>query len=257
MAANTTASDEMMATVPPGRPFNPWQRSIHARFAWAGLFSVACHVLVGALVVGIVVRTPTLVPPIRVSLYDPPPPPPAASSGAGVVQPPAPVVPAAVTTQPTHPVHQPMHRRRPARHPAPAPAPAPNPEPVQSAAPAAEPGGVPGGTAGGIAGGTVGGTGRSLIPAGEAALQPIALTKVLPEYPPLARLRGIQGQVVLDAILDPNGRVEPEIAVVHSIPLLDAAAIAALRQWRFRPARDRNGTALRVTLRVPVRFVLR
>jgi len=41
------------------------------------------------------------------------------------------------------------------------------------------------------------------------------------------------------------------------VPLLDAAAITAVRQWRFQPARDEEGHPLRVTFRVPVRFVLR
>ncbi len=63
--------------------------------------------------------------------------------------------------------------------------------------------------------------------------------------------------MVLQAVVTSDGRIEPDVKVVRSIPLLDNAAIAALRQWRFRPAHDRTGTPMRVSLRVPVRFVLR
>ena len=117
--------------------------------------------------------------------------------------------------------------------------------------------GRPDGVAGGIPGGLPGGTGRALLSTDQVPYQPVAISEIKPEYPPLARLRGIEGQVVLEAILAADGRIEPDITVVQSIPPLDAAAITAVRRWRFRPARDRDGVPVRVTLRVPVRFVLR
>ena len=67
---------------------------------------------------------------------------------------------------------------------------------------------------------------------------------------------GIQGQVVLRATVDRDGNIEREVQVVRSIPLLDDAAIDALRGWRFRPGRDREGRAVRVVVEVPVRFQL-
>jgi len=39
--------------------------------------------------------------------------------------------------------------------------------------------------------------------------------------------------------------------------MLDQAAIDALRRWRFSPGRDREGSAVRVLLEVPLRFTLR
>ena len=45
--------------------------------------------------------------------------------------------------------------------------------------------------------------------------------------------------------------------MTRSIALLDAAAVAAVRQWRFRPARSADGTPVRVRMEIPVRFVLR
>jgi protein TonB len=63
--------------------------------------------------------------------------------------------------------------------------------------------------------------------------------------------------VLLEVVLDRSGRPEEDIRVLKSVALLDAAAIAAVRQWRFRPARDAGGHPVRVVMEVPVRFVLR
>lgn len=238
--------------------FNPWRRAGRSRFGWAGLLSAATHLGLGLLVMSAVVRVPRMTPAIRVSLVDPAPPPPAGNGNVALHAP-------AIIAPPSKPAHavettplkpRPVRRvYRPAKPVAANPQP---PAPVAVAAP--DPGeinGVAGGVLGGIAGGIVGGTGHTLITADEAARQPIPIKKVMPEYPPMARMRGIEGQVVLEVILSPDGEVEPDITVLQSVPLLDAAAIAAMRQWRFNPARDHAGEPLRVTLRVPVRFVLR
>ena len=227
------------------------------------------HVGLGLLVMPAVVRVPRLTPLIRVSFIDPAPPPPAGSGGVAAA---APAQAPAIVVPPSEPEHvvdttplkpKPVPRlHRPAKPVASKPAPV-APAPLASAPPAVAAGapgeinGVPGGVPGGLAGGIVGGTGHQLISAEQAARQPILMKKVMPEYPPMARMRGVEGQVVLEAILSPAGDVEPDIRVLQSVPLLDAAAVAAVRQWRFRPARDPDGEPLRVTLRVPVRFVLR
>ena len=114
-----------------------------------------------------------------------------------------------------------------------------------------------GGVEGGIAGGVVGGRGTEPVPVGSVARPPLLVRHVMPEYPPEARRRGIEGLVRLDAVLDLKGRVEDPIRVLESVPDLDAAAIAALRAWRFSPARNAQGEAVRVILEVPIRFVLR
>jgi protein TonB len=62
---------------------------------------------------------------------------------------------------------------------------------------------------------------------------------------------------VLRFIVDQSGRVEREIEVVTSLPMLDQAAIEAVRQWRFSPGRDRDGKAVRVLVSVPLQFTLR
>lgn len=53
-------------------------------------------------------------------------------------------------------------------------------------------------------------------------------------YPPNARAAGISGVVFIDAVIDPEGNVT-SARVVGSIPELDAAAVAAVRQWKYAP----------------------
>jgi protein TonB len=64
--------------------------------------------------------------------------------------------------------------------------------------------------------------------------------------------------VVVEAVVDRQGSVERErIRVTESIPLLDDAAVGALKNWRFKPGRDESGMPVRVLVQVPVRFRLR
>jgi len=86
---------------------------------------------------------------------------------------------------------------------------------------------------------------------------PVPISRVLPEYPGNARSQGVEGEVVLRAIVDRQGTVRREIVVVQSVPMLDRAAIEALRQWRFEPGRDAGNRAVPVVIEVPLRFRLR
>jgi len=84
---------------------------------------------------------------------------------------------------------------------------------------------------------------------------PEAIEKVPPDYPELARSKGIEGEVVVYARIGEDGRVEA-VRIKKSIPELDEYAMGAVRQWRFRPAMSR-GQPVRVWVEVPVRFSLR
>lgn len=86
---------------------------------------------------------------------------------------------------------------------------------------------------------------------------PVLLSSVIPGYPENARRLGIEGQVVLRFVVDQSGRVERDIEVVTSLRMLDQAAIDAVRQWCFSPARDRDGNPVRVLVSVPLQFTLR
>jgi protein TonB len=105
--------------------------------------------------------------------------------------------------------------------------------------------------------GVVGGTG-SALELGQVAHPPVLLTQAKPEYPRAARFDRIEGRVVLRAVIGVDGRIEEdEVSVLHSIPALDGAAIAALRAWRFSPGSDAAGNAVRVVIEIPFEFSLR
>jgi TonB family protein len=92
------------------------------------------------------------------------------------------------------------------------------------------------------------------IRAGNDVPAPRKIKDVKPIYPADAQLARTQGLVVLDATIEPDGKVSTA-RVVRSIPLLDAAAIAAVRQWEFAPTAI-NGRAVPVILTVAVNFTL-
>ena len=83
---------------------------------------------------------------------------------------------------------------------------------------------------------------------------PARVLFVAPEYPDMAREAGVEGTVMLWALVDLDGSVKA-VQVIHSVPLLDAAAGTALRRWRFTPALA-NGHPERVWVAVPVKFSL-
>jgi len=232
------------------------------------LASLIVHGLVLAWSATISLRLPALGAPIRVTLINPAPPPPPAGAAVAVA---APVEVAKAepryrakkvahraerlqVVRKTHPVHR--SKTKPAVTPLTAP---PNASVAkQVGEPEGVKGGVPGGIAGGKVGGIVGGHGDQLWQADQVATPPVVISRPLPNYPPLARARGIEGLVVLEAIVDRQGHVEQDgLKVLQSVPALDDAALSAFRRWRFRPARDHDGEPVRVVLRVPIRFQLR
>jgi protein TonB len=84
---------------------------------------------------------------------------------------------------------------------------------------------------------------------------PVRTTYVAPQYPAIAKAAKIGGTVILEAIIDETGRVR-DVRVLRSIPLLDAAAVAAVSQWRYAPT-QLNGTPVPVILTVTVMFSLK
>ena len=76
----------------------------------------------------------------------------------------------------------------------------------------------------------------------------------VPQYPPDAQAAGIRGVVVAEVTIDPSGNVAAA-RIVESIPLLDEAALQAVRNWRFAPTIV-NGEAVPVKMNVTVNFSL-
>ena len=70
----------------------------------------------------------------------------------------------------------------------------------------------------------------------------------------LARDSHVEGIVILDVIIDEHGSVT-STRVLKSVALLDQAAIDAVRQWKFTPARL-NGEAIPIVMTVTVSFRL-
>lgn len=85
-------------------------------------------------------------------------------------------------------------------------------------------------------------------------VMPVAITRVPPKYPTLAREAGVDGTVITRALIDPTG-VADSVMIIKSIPMLDDAAKAAVRQWRFSPA-QKSGRPASAWLEIPVKFSL-
>jgi TonB family protein len=63
---------------------------------------------------------------------------------------------------------------------------------------------------------------------------PRKIAHVDPIYPPEAAAQNVRGAVIVEARIEPDGRVS-RVRVLNSIPLLDQAALDAVRQWLFEP----------------------
>jgi TonB family protein len=130
-------------------------------------------------------------------------------------------------------------------------------------------GGRRGGRAG-AAGGAVGGVAAPLgvapppppappapgtpVRVGGAVRAPTLTRKVNPVYPPIAQSARVQGVVILEALIDEQGRVA-SARVLRSIPLLDQAALDAVRQWEYVPTLL-NGAPTAIIMTVTVDFRL-
>jgi len=94
----------------------------------------------------------------------------------------------------------------------------------------------------------------SPVRVGGAIRQPVKLINVNPVYPAIAQAARVQGVVIVELTVGPDGRVQLA-KVLRSIPLLDAAALDAVKQWIFSPTLL-NGRPVPVIMTVTVNFVL-
>ena len=78
-----------------------------------------------------------------------------------------------------------------------------------------------------------------------------------PTYPGLARKRGQEGTVILQVLVNREGRVDDlKIDTSSNLTLLDRAAVTAVRKWSFEPGR-RGEERVPMWVRVPVTFKLK
>lgn len=112
-------------------------------------------------------------------------------------------------------------------------------------------GGVEGGVAGGTVGGIVGGlvspapppppppppapTPRAPVRIGGQLSAPALVRRVEPSYPDIAAALQLSGMVILEAVVDTQGRVESVKVLRSRHALLDRAATEALQQWQYSP----------------------
>ncbi len=125
-------------------------------------------------------------------------------------------------------------------------------------------GGVAGGVEGGVPGGVVGGVVGGLPDAPQGPVAPVRVGGLLkeprklrhvdPEYPMLALKARMQGVVVVEAVIDARGAVT-EAKILRGVPMLDEAALAAVRQWTYQPTLL-DGIPTPVIMTVTVQFRL-
>ena len=87
---------------------------------------------------------------------------------------------------------------------------------------------------------------------GGAVRNPVKIKNVAPEYPAVAKSARVGGTVQVELTVDPEGKVA-DARVVKSVPLLDQAALDAVKQWEYTPTRIK-GVAAPVILNVAIDF---
>jgi protein TonB len=112
------------------------------------------------------------------------------------------------------------------------------------------------GTGPGIGDGPPGpGIGTGPIYVDGSVRRPVLLVKVQPDYPETARRAKLEGDVVVEAVISRDGSVEDVKLLRSTNPIFVAAAMDAVRHWRYSPA-TQNGMPVKVYFTVEVRFVL-
>jgi periplasmic protein TonB len=128
------------------------------------------------------------------------------------------------------------------------------------------PGGIPGGSVGGVIGGIISSTSNlSAVPKlvlatpqririSQGVTKGLLIHRVEPTYPPLAKAARVQGEVVLTAIISTAGQIE-NLQLISGHPMLVPEAIAAVKQWRYKPYLL-NGQPVEVETTITVIFSL-
>ena len=127
--------------------------------------------------------------------------------------------------------------------------------------------GVPGGQPDGVEGGVPFSTGSDIgatddgdhrdiyRPGVGGVTAPMLLERIEPIYPEAARKARMEGTVVLEATITATGDVDAVRVVASAGPILDSAAVSAVRRWVYKPA-TLHGRAVAVFLTVTVKFGL-
>ena len=98
-------------------------------------------------------------------------------------------------------------------------------------------------------------SGGQEIPRAGTVVPPRAVKSVRALYTPQARNAGIEGTVLVDAVVLTDGSVR-DVRVISSVAMLDGAAMDAVRQWQFTPTLL-NGAPVEVVITASVNFAIR
>jgi protein TonB len=91
---------------------------------------------------------------------------------------------------------------------------------------------------------------------GDVTTAPVLVKDVKPSYPPRALAAKQHGRVLLTLTVKPDGTVGKVRVTEHLSEELDAAAVRAAKQWRFKPG-TRNGKPVRVETNAEMTFAFR
>ena len=91
------------------------------------------------------------------------------------------------------------------------------------------------------------------VPTSRGVAGGVLTYKVQPVYPPEARRMHVQGNVVIDATVTAQGQVD-EVKLVSGDAMLAAAALDAVRRWRYTPY-SLNGKPIPKQTRITVSFI--
>ena len=93
-------------------------------------------------------------------------------------------------------------------------------------------------------------------PAEDVTVAPVVIKEVKPDFPKAAMKEGKQGAVWISVRVEPDGTVGAAKIIKPLSPKLDAEAIKAAKQWRFKPG-TKNGKAVAVDTQLEMTFTLR
>jgi TonB family protein len=97
-------------------------------------------------------------------------------------------------------------------------------------------------------------TAQEPLSVGASVRPPVKIVDVRPVYPELAKQARAHGMVEIEIVVGSSGDVE-QARVIKSVPLLDRAALDAVRKWKYAPTIV-NGTAVPVKLSVGLSFAM-
>jgi protein TonB len=112
------------------------------------------------------------------------------------------------------------------------------------------------GVAVGLCVGALGGEGEPARYDETTMSKPTLIHKVAPTYPTDAKKEGVEGVVVLDAVIAEDGTVRETRVQRGDDARLVSAAQSAVGQWRFQPVQDENGEPTEVLFAVTIKFAL-